>query len=42
MKTEIELTQLVKQLAESAEKMAFMLNVIDPTIWASIEEGKKL
>lgn len=41
MKTETEMKQLLIQLADAAEKMAFALNVIDPTIWATIEEAKK-
>lgn len=41
MKTETEMKQLLIQLADAAEKMAYALNVIDPTIWATIEEAKK-
>jgi hypothetical protein len=37
MKTE----EILTQLADAAEKMAFALNVIDPTIWDLIEEAKK-
>jgi hypothetical protein len=41
MKTETEMKQILTQLADAAEKMAYALNVIDPTIWALIEEAKK-